>query len=385
MANDDLCVRRSWDSLLSPWNSAFTSVHFSRSTGHFILQEPLTFKSKFFIVELLDQAFVSDVQYALPKYLPPTDFWVANSCHGLLCLAASRKPYYPIKLSNPITGEYVNLPQHVMNYGFDVVVSGLGLTSATKKFKVVRLVYSRRQGSSSNPLLRLGPSIMERMIEVYTLGTNSWRILGTVPTNVPSDRGVYLNGAFHWASNNKHKHKRANSDYIISFDLETETFGTVPPPVTLTLHPEGPDHFIKTGVVGKFLYLRCNNEFWVMKEYGVQESWVKLCVDDTSLPSYQPIKYLRGGEILMKLGGLEAKLISYDPVKETSKEFELPKLNCQFGVINYVPCFMPIRDILSEKDKSAVRYLQIKGEKLAQPSSSSNNEHCIDDGSDDDF
>ncbi|KAF3967775.1 hypothetical protein CMV_008260 [Castanea mollissima] len=148
---------------------------------------------------------------------------------------------------------------------------GFAYHSENNDYKVVRISYS--------PL-----SILE--IEVYTLSLDSWRRVGfdlTINVFFCSELPAPLvNGALHWMAHIEGE----ETDLIMAFDVNSEKFAI------LAL----PDGFTSVNILqrclasfkGKLAFITCayNEQFgfpcqysiWVMKEYGVVESWNKLSV-----------------------------------------------------------------------------------------------------------
>ncbi|GER57315.1 F-box and associated interaction domains-containing protein [Striga asiatica] len=203
-------------------------------------------------------ARVSAAALRLPGFPSPPHLPAAN-CDGLLLLADK---FWSIW--NPTTGERLELPRG--GYTADVAASGLGLRS------------------------------------------NSWRILGSPPP--PSSRlegpGVFLNGALHWISQ--------GPGGIFAFDLLTDSFRQVGEPPAGNHRRGAPAGNWYLDVFGGSLVLsRYNNidysfssqfEVWVMMEYGVSDSWVRLLSAkdrrnfEMRLP---PVVYVKDGRKILKL------------------------------------------------------------------------------------
>ncbi|KAL4557054.1 hypothetical protein LXL04_035224 [Taraxacum kok-saghyz] len=102
--------------------------------------------------------------------------------------------------------------------------------------------------------------------KVYTLGTGQWRSLSHVPYSFRDNRGVFLNGHAHWT---------IYHDKICAFDFDNETFELIPSPPSQRRRV----YRQKLGVL-KGCLCRCDTShskftIWVMKEYGINESWHK--------------------------------------------------------------------------------------------------------------
>ncbi|KAI5334089.1 PREDICTED: F-box/kelch-repeat [Prunus dulcis] len=117
------------------------------------------------------------------------------------------------------------------------------------------------------------------MFSVYTLKTGSWRMIQW-PYPYKFDRmqkGVLLNGALHWLLMDRVGVEHRSS-VIISFNLAEENVREIRLPLASI---DTRDY-----IVGAFRDCLClihsgadggmHNEFWIMKEYGVRESWTKI-------------------------------------------------------------------------------------------------------------
>lgn len=142
-----------------------------------------------------------------------------NSCNGLLCLTEplGNKSCCSVVVSNPVTGEFIHLPETC--YGgiesTDVVV-GLGFSPKNNQYKVIRMFAQRLKESLDFHARRY-----YKKVEIHTLGTDSWRSFGISDFNINLLHSVtYLNGALHWILRENNK----DSPCIVSFDLDEERF-----------------------------------------------------------------------------------------------------------------------------------------------------------------
>ncbi|KAF9619140.1 hypothetical protein IFM89_005154 [Coptis chinensis] len=158
-----------------------------------------------------------------------------------------------------------------------------------------------------------------------------------------------LNGALHWIG----YVKGCENETVIVFDLTEEVFRVVPGPTNGHCYcydvcmQKNKYHCDVYGIVCVFggklclvvdrkkaigvekcLYGERDFEIWVMKEYGVKDSWSKLFSINSSVMDlignslcwdyYQsiptPICFTNNGEILLKAFEI---LVFYDPIKET--------------------------------------------------------------------
>ena len=263
------------------------------------------------------------------------DFSIVNSCNGILLLS---KPMLnnPHIVCNPITGEFITIPKSIAdNSLWGSVVPGFGHCRKSNKYKVVRLVFRLE-------------NIFQRMTEVYTLGTASWRSIGPAPFDLDlSLFATYLNGVIHWlrVSDNE-----KGSIFIVGFDFEEERFNEFPlPPHFGEKHKEKENlHHLNMGVLGDCLSV-CDCTFvdhmdiWMMKEYGDPTSWTKEYVISTHFGGpYRPIMLLENGDLLMIYGKRE--LYAYNPIERHFRFLVIHGVQSVFEAITHVPSFIPLKD-----------------------------------------
>ncbi|XP_026450705.1 F-box protein CPR1-like [Papaver somniferum] len=155
-------------------------------------------------------------------------------------------------------------------YCCDKTSYGFGFDSKTKDYKLVRLVgFNFEHGCE---------------VKVYTSGTNTWKSLNYIPYRLSYGRtpAVLVNGALHWITmlivpeDKSVSGSDEDPRLILSFDISNESFQEVPKPDMLN------DKFRNNvDVLDGYLCLLSNNykvhvDMWVMKDYGVRESWTKL-------------------------------------------------------------------------------------------------------------
>ncbi|XP_059645932.1 F-box protein CPR1-like [Cornus florida] len=266
---------------------------------------------------------------------------VLGCCNGLLCLFDH---YEYVVLWNPSTRKRHKLPfssiemphrstpQHCCNLipitqfcGCRYILYGFGYDGVNDDYKVVRIVKCLN-GSDSE-------------VKVYSLKSNSWRRVEDFPYDHhhhPYEEsgvdGVLVNGALHWTlTSTPHAQAQvgvANLTLIAAFDLGVEEFQLVPQPEYLDTNI-----WINVGSLGGCLCILCTLvltiDVWVMEEYGVKESWIKLFAIQKSSFSrpvamgdvLKPIGYSKGGgEVLL---GQRRWLHWYDLKKKTVTNVEI--------------------------------------------------------------
>ncbi|XP_059652057.1 F-box protein At3g07870-like [Cornus florida] len=277
---------------------------------------------------------------------------LVGSCNGLLCLYSNSSKESSYYICNPILGEYMVVPSRIPSTPFCNYLnhSGFGFCPRTNQYKVIRFLRSTD----------FEQNLSKTVAEIHTLGTDSWRSIKDAPC--PKAKGSFdslLNGALHWIADS-----RTTSDLICSFDLETEQFRPVPPPAHFDTAYTSKISWINVGALGGWLcicYVFSDAQFevWVMKDYGVKESWIKEFVIDTKFycglrveDLHQPIKFLNNGELWLICGS--KSLVIYSPEKGTFRDFktlELPKAE----VIAHIPSFISLKDTVIGKSLNKVK------------------------------
>ncbi|KDO57414.1 hypothetical protein CISIN_1g041477mg, partial [Citrus sinensis] len=94
-------------------------------------------------------------------------------------------------------------------------------------------------------------------VEVYSLATNSWRTIRNNAGYYANDTfsSVFLNEAVHWFASKTGEESSAN--VVLLFDFNSEKFGEIMLPIISNLRL----------IEGCYI--------WVMREYGMVESWTK--------------------------------------------------------------------------------------------------------------
>lgn len=106
---------------------------------------------------------------------------------------------------------------------------------------------------------------------------------------------------------------------------------------------EGEDNPFELGVLGGWLcvvdHLKSRSDIWVMKEYGVKESWTKLFVvpnvpGEFFFHSFELLCYTKDGELVMVLNS--NLLVFYNPELNSYKRIGIPQTCRSFHAAFYV-------------------------------------------------
>ncbi|PRQ38986.1 putative F-box domain-containing protein [Rosa chinensis] len=174
---------------------------------------------------------------------------------------------------------------------------GLGYSVATKEYKVLQTC----SGDDRTD---------ENEAQIYTIGSGVWKSIGKTPQDSAqlAPFNADLHGALHWLS-----FGGRTFEFIHAFNFGTELrFRTLPPPGYFEPFEKLFKECLKLGVLDGYLFLFvCGDDprkfdMWIMKDYGVQESWTKtLVVEGFYLPTelandvYEALVFLRNGDILL--------------------------------------------------------------------------------------
>ncbi|OMO98374.1 hypothetical protein COLO4_13967 [Corchorus olitorius] len=345
------CVCKTWLQIIS--DPHFAKLHLSRSAISILIhgRDPLVerrYLRLYQIVKALDSGFIRIEEMVfgprlnLPEYSPMIS--LVNSCNGLVCL----HEFYErdlLYVCNPVLGEFITIkvPEEDNRDG---IAFCFGFSAKTNQYKVLQTFCVNGE---------------EPKAEVYTIGTGSWRSLGNAPISIV-DQGwcfdAYLHGAFHWVT---YSDDGNSKDQIVCFDFEKDMFGEVP----FFRFPCGRARVttLKLGVIEDCLSVcgypdHGSNHFeiWVMKDYGVKESWtMQFRIKHEGFHGYgafcdwfYPLILLKNGRMLMSYG--DDLVVCYNNKKKRSRATEI---FCtvdgdsigSFDTVAYTPCFISLKDV----------------------------------------
>ncbi|CAA0817978.1 F-box protein CPR30 [Striga hermonthica] len=209
--------------------------------------------------------------------------FVDGSCNGLILLVLNPQS---ILLWNPSTRKQNPLPPACPEDTSRVVRYALGYDSKHRDYKVVMVDQTTPEWE-----------VFESVTRVYSLTTNSWKLVGDFPYALPTNEpwGLYLNDSLHTV---------IRHCLILAFDLAREEFYELPKP-----DYHGFSHGLVLveelgGCLAAVVVPEMSiSEVWVMKEYGVKESWSRLirfdmCQIGLSLHMI-PLAYSKSGDEIL--------------------------------------------------------------------------------------
>ncbi|XP_022717734.1 F-box protein CPR30-like [Durio zibethinus] len=276
------CVSRGWCFLINDQN--FIKLHLKRSTqsnSHSSLV--IVQYTKLSLVDLSSLLVVEEVVDDSLKQLFRGPIKVLGICNGLLCL--SNSAYNCNILWNTSTREHLTLPpvpENSLLYRTPKTMKlfGLGYDPIDDDYKVIfvsQTFQSKHKGI------------------FYSLRSKSWGKIHDYSNWIycGSVSGVYASGALHWLVSRSWKEMMDDSDvFIVAINLNTHKQRFIRCP-DQDQHQDQeykawniPPHrfvFNTIGVLGEQLCAMDVNgsrystvEIWLMKKYGVQESWTRL-------------------------------------------------------------------------------------------------------------
>lgn len=264
------CASRSFRSLIDGQDFVNRYVNHSIETnsnlGLSVSVENSKWKRRYYSLSFDQYAFDNCLEIDLPLMKNCKFGFIIGSCNGLLALENSCRNI--MLLLNPLTKRHRVLPTFYRDLSRCVPsLEGFGFDVGSGDFKLVKI-------------LAFGKPMNYTEVAVFSLRVNSWRRIQDFPYFWVTGRcSVFVNGALHWAAALNQDADR--NDIIIAFDLKSEEFYQVPLPPIVGI--EG--YYIVVEALGGCLCLLCKFDdddddrpwdLWVMKEYGVNDSWTNL-------------------------------------------------------------------------------------------------------------
>ncbi|XP_062013841.1 F-box/kelch-repeat protein At3g23880-like [Rosa rugosa] len=239
---------------------------------------------------------------------------VLASCNGLVLLGESYKSSFKnLSIWNPSTGFFRKIPSP--SFGRDMKKS----TEKKKNRSFLYHGFGQVSASDDYKLVFIKPALGDFVdVHVFSLRANVWKVI-KAPSSLTGSidgQGTLSNGAIHWVNYPiDGKMDRTLFDpTMVAFNLAEEEFRQVPLPVLN--QNEGGMYLNLRHVRIQILLGGClcvwsrdlyaNSEFWVMREYGVPESWVKLIQfgrldSPAEFTSWDPSYVTEGGIVMIKL------------------------------------------------------------------------------------
>jgi F-box interacting protein len=263
------CVCKLWKTLIS--DPQFAKKHVLISTANPQLVSVFIGISKCNLVSyplkpLLDNPSAHRVEPADFEMIHTTSMTIIGSCNGLLCFSDFSK----FTLWNPsIKLKSKPSPTIIAFDSFDnkrFLYRGFGYDQVNDRYKVLAVVQNCYNLDETKTL-------------IYTFGEKDWTTNQNFPCDPRCDPGrlgvgKFVSGNLNWIVNKNAFSKKV----IVSFDIEKETYGE------MSLPQDYRDKNTVLYVSSNRIYVSFDHSnkthwvVWMMKEYGVVESWTKLMI-----------------------------------------------------------------------------------------------------------
>ncbi|GKB12268.1 F-box/kelch-repeat protein-like protein [Tanacetum coccineum] len=331
------CVNSSSPPLIS--HPSFTKLHFTTTTSpdknHLIIYyETLDYINHIYSLRSPTNTLQETLKLD-PPYKPLHGYLrIVGSNKGLLCFFDTN--FYSnvgrVLLWNPSISRFKKVgqdPCHDLDKVSHFVV-GFGFVLRNLEFKVVKIVY--------------GLDNVNRVF-VYELSSDSWRKIDGVVAPCGMLRGwssnVVVNGFVNWLGFKEVAGDASHvPNVIMGFDLENECFCVLELPKDIVrsydqvcLVSYGDESLLLA--LGAH-YVELNGEkwdMWVMGEYGVVDSWKKVCVVSHPVLSIPPLLMRNDLEVLMVMN--DGRLVLFDVIKNEMLDLETHGLPRAFNAIGY--------------------------------------------------
>ncbi|XP_050213683.1 F-box protein CPR1 [Mercurialis annua] len=298
-----------------------------------------------------------------------------GSCNGLLALRNSERD---LAFFNPLTRKFrrlpvseIELPDRNAKAGY--VFYGFAYDSVNEDYKLVRMATFVAEDE------RCESFDYEYEVKVYSLRNDSWKIIKGLPNYLRflhkpfyqvlhrRGYGVYACNALHWVM--PHWPELGVKNSIIAFDVVSETFRQVSPS---QCWDKKSNCVVDVAALEGRLCAMCNYgqeciDLWVMKEYGVEESWSRIFSFRptkwiSSLLFLRPLGYSKDGEKML-LEVNDHKLVWYDLNKASVKTVKMQGGPKSFGAEICVGSLVPLADDMeTEKQQKEAQEKEITKE-----------------------
>ncbi|KAK8635436.1 hypothetical protein V6N13_004173 [Hibiscus sabdariffa] len=318
------CISKAWCSLID--DPDFAKLHLSHSlkTGTNLSLVPRGLDGGLLSVELDSLKRARRLKHPLESYGDKFAD-LLGSCNGLLALMSRRDE---ISLWNPSTRKSRTFPAAAVEIsrgrprrGF--VVYGFGYDPISDDYKLLQMAQYYFSNDDS----------IKSEVKVYSSSSNCWRRIQDFNFYLKYKlvHGVYANNALHFVVSRM----RRSEPLVAAFDLGTEEFCLLELPDCLgtgfSLNVRAMGGCISLTVyyyLGVHVWDVHDTEIWVMKEYGVRESWTKLISVKQSefiwgFNYVLPLAFSNNADKVLMSGNVGRESRNYLINKEAEKEREM--------------------------------------------------------------
>ncbi|KAJ4716213.1 F-box protein [Melia azedarach] len=250
-----------------------------------------------------------------------------------------------IVIWNPSLGSCVRIPAKYFPNIHSEPFYGFGFDPKTTDYKIVRVVF--REGHS----VPIRPRTY--FVDVFALKVGNWKdITATVvPPCVFADKTpqAYVNGAIHWVGHDERGLGFWRRTVLAVFDLSEEVFKEFDIPNEVKTREVAYEKMQKlfVGVFDQTLalmhyYTQWYNSpsydgccIWMMKEYGVVDSWTKQFKIDLRLGLGKMVGLRKNGEVLL-VTRYNGELVSYDTKRRKFQKLDTFCIDSSFYLDIYM-------------------------------------------------
>ncbi|XLR36657.1 hypothetical protein S83_064557 [Arachis hypogaea] len=246
---------------------------------------------------------------------PADGIVIEGSCNGLLCLSQGF-PFETLTLFNPGTRSVSpSVPFECSHECGDNVFCGFGYDTLHDQYKFV-------MGCSDSSLIT--DSKVRSGAIVFTFGANPfWKTVDhpVFPYDFVCTRnGIFVSGTLNWIAYHPTIDCYELEWFVLTFDLETELFGRLCLPMismhsNFTYMPRLQVHNNRLSVCYRTRHEPIICTLWIMKEHGVEESWIKLfeIPSETISPCFKvaPL-YISEDHNILALEEFDSKFLVYN-------------------------------------------------------------------------
>ncbi|KAI3687515.1 hypothetical protein L1987_81212 [Smallanthus sonchifolius] len=404
------CVSKSLLNLIKN-DSDFAQTYLAKSEPQLMIQSHL--HSSIHLIDL-DTDATSRVEVKPSFNPPLHHFHITDSCNGLLLLDSMNlaNGVHRCMLYNPVTGEYTLLPETATLHR--TCMAAFCYCPKTNQFEVLCMFQRLSPDSdvSSDSFMESDPSSdsdsgsareliihsdsdsdseliilsdldtnsdldntdsddpevdsdtdsdsdsdavyseSDALGEIYVGGSDSWESLGNLPFSpLTLNNSCHLEKAIHWICTDE-----SVPSVIVFFNFGTHEFEEIPGPAHVKKIHVAPHSTATLVVLGNCLSIfdsfssETKLNVWVMKEYGVKESWSREFVIDTTAWGvngfhrwFTPVMCRNNGEVVMVC--VRGYILYYDLLKKKGRIVNYPPLQCPWFLVLHTPSLMSLRDV----------------------------------------
>ncbi|KAL6559749.1 hypothetical protein OROGR_004866 [Orobanche gracilis] len=311
------CISKSWCRMID--SPDLIKLHLNQSSksysNHTLILTETGFNFHMLDLGLLDKPKKAHVSKT--PFLCEEIDGISNTCNGLVVITA--ETFGPLALWNPFLRKNRIFPDSPSKpedpYHFPNVLYGLGYDSRNDDYKVVRNFECKD--------IRTHQLVFSKT-EVYTFQSNVWKEVQPFPSSLSITSQLWVgqvNGALHMLCTDN-----SGGSKIVGFSVENEIYFEIIFPLSIRTK-----NVMGLHLLGDCLSIdiidKSQINIWVMKEYGVQDSWINLIsianlirMDHTD--SFKPLIYSEDGlKVLLYHNG--SKFVWYDLKKKTMEKLEV--------------------------------------------------------------